>query len=122
MREDSMETKPALDTPRPSSDKPAIQGKPRLVDQASSQRTKRRPNSISKKGEEQLLTLRSLALNNVLTNSRFTLAWILIVILLQGFHLWGFNLPDQLLYALLAATIGELAKSLAVVMRFLFKD
>lgn len=42
------------------------------------------------------------------------------IILLQGFHLWGFNLEAEFLRWLSAAAVGEFAGLLLLLYRFLF--
>ena len=45
----------------------------------------------------------------------------LAVILFQGFHLWGFNLPEKFLMWLGGATIGEVGGLALIVHKSLFK-
>lgn len=82
---------------------------------------KRRRTSTKEQGAKQILTLRARAFHYIVTGSTLMLILIPIIMLLQGFHLWGFNLPDHLLYALVAMAIGKLIESLLIVMRFLFR-
>jgi len=73
-------------------------------------------------GEERrrFLNLRDRAFNYVVKSSWINGAAVLVIVLLQGFHFGGFNLPREILYALLVATIGKVAESLIIVMHFLF--
>jgi len=46
-----------------------------------------------------------------------SLAAIIVIIVLQGFHLWGFSLSEPFLHWLGAATIGEIAGVAAMIWR-----
>lgn len=76
--------------------------------------------SMKERREQQILTLRKRAFNYTVVSSSTMLLVILMITLLQGFRLWGFDLPREILNALLVATIGKVAESLFIVMRFLF--
>jgi len=96
------------------SDRPSIQLKPKLVPEARGQR------SVKERTELQILDLRKRAFKYTVVSSSAILFAILAITMLQGFRLWGFDLPKEILYALLVATIGKAAESVLIVMRFLF--
>ena len=81
----------------------------------------RRKHRAAKHERQQFLDLRERAFDHVVGSSKTVLTVALLIILLQGFGLGGFNLPKEILYALLVATIGKTAESLIIVMRFLFR-
>jgi hypothetical protein len=76
-------------------------------------RTKRK-RRVEDEERKRFLNLRDRAFNYVVKSSWINGAAVLLIVLLQGFHLGGFNLPREILYALLVATIGKVAESLII--------
>lgn len=117
-----MQRKPTPKPFRQPTDESAVLPKPRPVEEKPSLvRCRRRVKSTKEQQENQILVLRNRAFRYTLISSAATLFLVFVIMLLQGFQLWGFNLPGQLLYTLLAATVGKVAESLFIVMRFVFK-
>jgi hypothetical protein len=115
-----MEKREFEGAPGSTTDTAPVHSKPQLLHEAAGQQRHGRRRSINERREQQILNLRKRAFRYTLVSSSTMLVVILIITLLQGFRLWGFDLPKEILYALLVATIGKVAESLFIVMRFLF--
>lgn len=114
-----MERRELESAPESGIDTPALRPKTRLLQDAGELRNGRR-RSIKERRDVQILDLRKRAFTYTVVSSSAMLVVILIITLLQGFRLWDFDLPKEILYALLVATIGKVAESLFIVMKFLF--
>lgn len=117
-----MQTRCASDPQGTTLDRSARESnRPLVFENLPPPRKRRRRRSALRRRGEQIFNLRERAFTYMIRASTIALVLIFILILLQGFHVWGFNLPVQLLYALIAATIGKLAAFIFYVMRFLFR-
>jgi hypothetical protein len=76
--------------------------------------------TIEEEEARAFLALQERAFTYVTRTSAAVLAPIIIIFFLQGFRVGGFNLPKEFLYLLIAATLGKLAESMLIAMRFLF--
>lgn len=81
---------------------------------------RKRGEAISKQEQKIAIILRQRAFNAVLCGYAIVLIPILAMLFLQGFHAWGFNLPEKLVYGLAGTVIGEIAGFTYIVLRFLF--
>lgn len=70
--------------------------------------------------EIQDLKHRNLAVVWTLGLFTLTVVFTLFVIIAQGFHLWGFDLPPTLLHYLGLSTVGQTAALVGAVFKFLF--
>jgi hypothetical protein len=75
-------------------------------------RSRRKPNSIAAQRERALTVL--------LWMYPFVLVLVLVMLFLQGFRAWGFALPENVIYVLVAEVIVEIASFIYIILRFLF--
>lgn len=80
----------------------------------------KRPNRARGDSIPRTDIMRERAFNAVLCGYALVLIPILAMLFLQGFHAWGFNLPEKLIYGLAVTVIGEIAGFTYIVLRFLF--
>ena len=71
--------------------------------------------------ERKRLEHRDRAVKWVLRTFTFALTGSFVILVLQGFKLWGFCLPEPFLHWLGAATVGEVVGLVGVVFKFLFR-
>jgi hypothetical protein len=81
---------------------------------------KSRNTSISKQEQQTALILRQRAFNAVLCGYAVVLIPTLVMLFLQGFHAWGFDLPEKLVYGLAIGVVGEVAVFSSIILKFLF--
>lgn len=83
---------------------------------------KRHPNRSRRNSIAKREKLRERAFNAILWGYGLVLIPVLVMLFLQGFRAWGFNLPEKLVYGLAIAVIGEIAGFTYIVLRFLFPN
>lgn len=118
--QNSLETKPPKDEPLVVQPKDAQLTPTKKVIPRPKRPNRKDHRQVEDEERRQLLELQKKAFNHVVSSSKVVLLPVLVIIFLQGFGLWGFRLPKELLYILIVATVSKLAESFYVVLRFLF--